>query len=94
MEISNLAKKLWKYLPVLAVLVATVLGLFIGKDLYAPLSTERNNPQPLIVLGEEGLCRFSNIYTSLPPKCKIPEGDYIPVPGTSIYLFVTPQGNK
>jgi hypothetical protein len=92
MEISNLAKKLWKYLPVLAVLVANVLGLFIGKDLYAPLSTERNNPQPLIVLGEEGFCRFSNIYTSLPPKCKTPEGDFIPVPGTSPYLFVTPQG--
>jgi hypothetical protein len=85
MRSSKLAKNLLKYLPVLAVLVATVLGLFIGKDLYltsfdsqsktpALLSPEPNNPQPPIALGAEGPCRFSNLYTSLPPKCKTLEG--------------------
>ena len=92
MEISNLAKKLWKYLPILALLVVTILGLFMGKDLYAPLLTEQKNPQPLIVRGEENLCGFSNIYTSLPPKCKTFDGELIPVPGTSPYLLGTSQG--
>jgi hypothetical protein len=90
-------------LPVLAMLIATALGLFIGKDLYptlfdaqsktaAPLSTQPNHPQPLIVLGAEGLCRFSNIYTSLPPKCKTLDGKFVPVPGTSPDIFVPPGG--
>ena len=103
MRSSKLAKNLLKYLPVLAVLVATVLGLLIGKDLYptslnaqsktpAQLSPESNNLQPPIILGAEGPCRFSNLYTSLPPKCKTLDGKLIPAPGTSPYILVTPEG--
>ena len=102
MRSSKLAKNLLKYLPVLAVLVATVLGLFIAKDLYPPsldsqhktpalLSREPNNPEPPIVLGAQGPCGFSNLYTSLPPKCKTLDGKFIPAPGTSPYILVTPE---
>jgi hypothetical protein len=103
MRISQLAKGMLKYLPVLAVLIATVTGLLMGKDLYptsldsrpktpTQLQTEPNKPQPLIVLGAEGPCSFSNIYTSLPPKCKTFDGKFVPVPGTSWNIFVIPEG--
>ena len=102
MRISQLLKNMLKYLPVLAILLATVIGLFLGKNLYpasldsqsktpAQLSTEPNNLQPLIVPGAMGPCGFSNIYTSLPPKCRTLDGKFIPLPGTS-NLFVIPQG--
>jgi hypothetical protein len=102
MQISKLAKRMLKYLPVFAVLVATVIGLLIGKGLYptllitppktpTQLSTEPNNPQPLIVPETMGPCGISNIYTSLPPKCKNSDGSFIPVPGTSSNFFVIPE---
>jgi hypothetical protein len=103
MQISQLAKNMLKYLPVLAVLIATVSGLFIGKDLYlasldsqpktsTQLLTEPNNPQPRIVMGAEGPCGFAHIYTSLPPKCRTFDGKFVPAPGTSQYIFVSPGG--
>ncbi|HLO16818.1 MAG TPA: hypothetical protein VK206_18435 [Anaerolineales bacterium] len=101
MRSSKLAKNMLKYLPVLAVLVATVLALLIAKDLYplsldaqyktpALLSPEPNTPEPPIVLGAQGPCGFSNLYTSLPPKCKTLDGKFIPAPGTSPYIFSNP----
>lgn len=102
MQTSKRLKSILKYLPILAVLVATLIGLFIGKDLYptllvtpaktpTPLSTEPHNPQPLIILEAVGPCDLSNIYTSLPPKCKNFDGSFIPVPGTSPNFFVSPE---
>jgi hypothetical protein len=91
-----------KVLPVLAVLAATVAGLFIGKDLYPPLldsqsrtpvqlQDETNSLQPPIIMGAESPCGFSNIYTSLPPKCRTFDGKFIPLPGASSNLFVVPE---
>ena len=37
MQNSKLTKNMLKYLPVLAVMIATVIGQFVGKDLY-PIS--------------------------------------------------------
>lgn len=102
MQTSKRLKSILKYLPVFAVLVATIIGLFIGKDLYpilsisqsktpTQLSIEPNNPPPLIVLGETGPCGFSNLYTSLPPKCKNLDGSFSPVPGTLPNFFVIPE---
>jgi len=102
MQISKLAKNILKYLSVLAVLVATAAGLFIGKDLYTislnfqsktvvQLSTEPNDSQLLPNSGFGSPCFYSTIYTSLPPKCKTADGEFIPLPGTSNAL-VTPQG--
>jgi hypothetical protein len=100
MQISKQAKHMLKYLSVLAVLLATIIGLFIGKDLYwissdsqlktpTHLATEPNNPQPQIIMGTTDSCSLT-IYTSLPPKCKTMDGEFIPVPGS--YIFVTPEG--
>ena len=94
MRIPQMARNMLKYLSVLAVLVATVIGVLMGQDLYptsldsqttTPIQslTESNYPQPLIIPGADGLCSFSKIYTSLPPNCKTLEGEFIPVPGTS-----------
>ena len=95
MRISKLTKNMLKYLPVLAVLVATAVGLFIGKDLYPTLAlnsqsktivqlpTGPNNAPLLQMPGSGNPCFYSNIYTSLPPKCKTAEGEFIPLPGTS-----------
>ena|SRR5215208_8533553 len=102
MRISNLAKNMLKYLPVLAVLIATVTGLFIGKDLYpaslssqsetlTQLMAELKNPPPPIVLGEVGPCGFSNVYTSLPPKCKTSDGSFKQANGTSPYISRIPD---
>jgi hypothetical protein len=101
MRISKLAKNMLKYLPVLVVLFATIIGLFIGKGLYpasdsqsrtpTQLPIEPNNPQSSIVLGTIDPCSFS-IYTSLPPKCKTLAGKFIPLSGTSSQILVTPEG--
>ena len=101
MQTSKLAKNMLKYLPVLVVFVATAIGLLIGNGLYATflnsqtttptqLTTDPNRPQPLIVLGDVGTCGLSNIYLSLPPKCKTPNGGFIQVPGTSPYIITIP----
>jgi hypothetical protein len=92
MRISKLAKTMLKYLPILAVLAATVIGLFIGKDLYPPsLDSQPKTPTPLpLVLGTIDPCVA--IYLTQPPKCKTLEGKFIPLPGTSPYIIVTPEG--
>lgn len=101
MQISKLARTMLKYLPVLAVLAATVIGLFIGKDLYptsldsqpkthAQLPAAPNNSQPPIILESVDPC--GAIYLSLPPKCKTLDGKFILPPGPTPYIIVTPEG--
>jgi|SRR5215207_3371130 len=100
MQNSKPAKAILKYLPLLAGLTATVVVLFIGIELYptfldsqlktpTPLSTEPNNPQPPIVLGTVDPC--VSIYLSQPPKCKTLDGTFIPVPGATQFILVTPE---
>jgi hypothetical protein len=102
MRISKLAKSRLKYLPILVVLAAITIGLFLGKDLYPPsldsqpktltqLPTEPNNSQPPIILRTIDPCVA--IYLTQPPKCKTLEGKFIPLPGTTPYIIVTPNGN-
>jgi hypothetical protein len=91
MRISKLAKNMLTYLPVLAVLVATVIGVLMGRDLYP--ASPASPPGILMIAPESGEpCGLSAIYTSLPPKCKTLEGKFIPVPGTSPFILVTPEG--
>jgi hypothetical protein len=98
MRISELAKNTLKYVPILVVLVAMVTGVLIGKDLYPTILFSQPKPpvrslmEPLIILGKDDLCGFSNIYTSLPPKCKTLDGEFIPVLEASSYIIVTPEG--
>ena len=100
MRNSKLAKNILTYLPILAVLAATAIGLFLGTDLYstsldsqtktpAQLPAEPNDPQPPINLEALGPCGL--IYTSLPPKCKTLDGEFIPAPGFPSNLFVIPE---
>lgn len=88
MHIAKLTKNNWKYLLVLAILVAIPLGLFIGNNLY-PTRLDSQSQGPLIILGTESPCDFSNVYTSLPPKCRTFDGEFVPVPGSA--LSVTPE---
>jgi hypothetical protein len=101
MRNSKLVKHMFMVLPVLAVLGAAVLGLLFGNNLN-PLSlgsgstsvqfgTESNTPQLLPMPEAAGSCMPSAIYTSFPPKCKTLEGEFIPVPGSSPYLFAMPE---
>ena len=101
MRISQMAKNMWKYMSVLAVLVATAIGVLIGKDLYPAsfasqlktptlLPADPNGWQPLIVPGEISSCDFSLIFTSLPPKCKASDGSFIQANGTSPYVILIP----
>jgi hypothetical protein len=101
MRISKLAKDLTSYLPVLAVLAATVTGLLIGKELYpgslpsqpvilAYVQAEPGDPGPLPIQDAGGPCLSSLIFTSLPPKCRTFEGKFIPLPGAS-NVFLIPE---
>jgi hypothetical protein len=101
MQISKRAKHLSKYLSVLAVLLATVIGLLVGRDLYPAWSDSASetptqflarpdNSQPPLLLGALDPCG-ALIYTSLPPKCKTLDGQFMFVPGTSS-IFVIPEG--
>jgi hypothetical protein len=101
MHISKLAKDLLSYLPVLAVLAATVTGLFLGKNLYpgslpsqptvlAYVPAEPGDPGPLPIQDAGGPCFSSLIFTSWPPKCKTFEGKFIPLPGAS-NVFLIPE---
>ena len=88
MQFSKPARNMLKYLPVLAVLSTIALGLFLGKDLY-PTSLDSQSKKPLIVLTAMGPCDSSNLYTSLPPKCKTLDGEFVPIPG--FYVLATPE---
>ena len=103
MQTSKLAKYILAYLPVLAVLVATVLGLLLGEGLYSTsldsqgepvtqLAAAPDNPQPLTVLGSPGTCMGDLIFTSLPPKCKTVDGSFILANGASPYVILSPGG--
>jgi hypothetical protein len=103
MRISKLANDVWKYLSVLAVLVATGIGVLMGRDLYPVslasgsqtptlLSAEPDGLQPLLVLGEPGTCLSSLIFLSLPPKCKTLDGSFVQAGGPSPYVILIPQG--
>ncbi len=94
MRISNLVKNVLTYLPVLAVLVVTGLGLWLGRDLYPALFLSETNmltqPRGLLSLGTEVPCNL--IYTSLPPKCKTFEGSFVPADGISpLVILETPK---
>ena len=102
MRIPKLAKDLLTYIPILAVLAAVGIGLFLGEDLYpASLNSQSQMPayastppkdlQLLPIPGAGETCFYGAIYTSLPPKCKTAEGKFIPLPGSS-YLYVMPPG--
>ena len=95
MRVSQPVKNLLKYLSVLAVLAATIIGLFIGKDLYPPSfhsQAETNSSQLLPITEAVDSCVSPLIYTSLPPKCKTADGKFIPIPWASSYIFVIPKG--
>ncbi|HSL46836.1 MAG TPA: hypothetical protein VK897_25590 [Anaerolineales bacterium] len=103
MQISKLAKNMLRYLPVLAVLVATVLGLLLGEGLYPPsldsqletvaqLPGGSSNPQSLIIPATTDTCMTGMIFTSLPPKCKTLDGNFILANGTSPYVIAIPEG--
>ena len=102
MKTSKLAKNIWKYLPLLAVVVVAATGIFIAKDLYqtsldsqvtsiTQFPAEQNGPQLIPDFGTAGPCISPLIYTSLPPKCKTTDGKFIQLPGSSNVLVI-PQG--
>ena len=84
MRVSQPVKNLLKYLSVLAVLAATVIGLFIGIDLYPPSFHSQVETNSL-------KCLSPLIYTSLPPKCRTADGKFIPIPWESSYVFGIPK---
>ena len=95
MRVSQPVKNLLKYLSVLAVLSATVIGLFIGKDLYPPSfhsQVGKNSSKLLPINRAANSCLSPLIYTSLPPKCKTADGKFIPIPWESSYVFGIPKG--
>ena len=103
MQTSKLAKYMLAYLPVLAVLVATMLGLLLGEGLYTTsidshhkpvtqLTAVPSNPQPSIALGSPGTCMGDLIFTSLPPKCKTVDGSFMLANGTSPYVILSRGG--
>jgi hypothetical protein len=96
MRMSKLVKTMLTYLPFLAVLVVTALGLWIGRDLYPSLFLSETNtpaqPRGLLSLGTVGPCDLSEIYTSFPPKCKMMDGSFIPADGIPPFvIMVTPE---
>lgn len=91
MQFSKLARKMLKYLPVLSVLVAIALGLWIGKGLY-PTSDGSQSKKPMIVLTANSQCDSSTLYLSLPPKCKTLDGKFVPAPGIFSEKFLFPDG--
>ncbi len=100
MQTSKLPKLIMTYLPILAVIAAIALGALLGRSLY-PLPVASGNrataqlspPEivpPVMFTQELGACVPSQIYMSLPPKCKTIDGRLIEVPGTSNTLVIPP----
>lgn len=87
MNLSIPVMNMWKYLAVLALLAAISLGFLVGKELYPTAPESYSETQP-IILEATGPCSASNVYTSLPPKCKTFAGDFVPMLGPP--LLVTP----
>lgn len=103
MQTSKTAKSILNGLPLLAVMIAAVISMFVAKDLPQPslvsgvketaqLFAEQYNPQLMIISGAGGPCISPYIYTSLPPKCRTSNGEFTPLPGTSPNVFVIPGG--
>jgi len=88
MQNSKLTKTMLKYLSVLAVLATTVIGLFMGKDLYQT-SLDSQSKAPTIILGTVNPCVA--IYLTQPPKCKTLDGKFIPLPRSAPFIMVTPE---
>ena len=55
------------------------------------LPWERNTPEVLIYPATAGTCFGPLIYTSLPPKCKTIEGEFIQLPGSSEVFVLPPK---
>lgn len=101
MRIPKSVKSILKYVPILAVLAAIGIGLFIGRDLYqlpvesqsitpTQLPTEPGNLQPLLTSGVESSCDVGLFYTSLPLKCKTWDGRFIQANGSSPFVLKVP----
>ena len=88
MRIPKLIKSQLKNVPMLAVLAAISIGMFIGRELYrlpvdsqpvipTQLPTEPGSITPLHVPGVTSSCDFGLVFASLPPKCKTLDGSFI-----------------
>ena len=103
MRTSKLVKGIVVHLPILAVMLIAVTGMFVVKELYPPAPdfrvgaitqflAEPANPQVLLAPGTVGRCLSPLIYTSLPPKCRTASGAFVPMDGFPANVFVAPAG--
>lgn len=100
MQTSIIKKLLLKYLPLLIVMAVALTGSRMIKDLdpkvvdsrteinEIPLQTEQLEPQLLNVNETENECFGPLIYTSLPPKCRTLDGDFIQIDEVHPYIIV------
>lgn len=85
MNLSMPMKNMWKYLAVSALLAAIALGFLVGKELYPTAPDSYSETRP-ITREAEAPCGASNVYTSLPPKCKTFAGDFVSMPESPLLV--------
>lgn len=103
MRNSELAKRIWKLLPVLAALVLVVTGLLSAVDMpsmsrelqegsTARVRVEPDAPLASGAMGAADSCISPYIYTSLPPKCRTADGSFTSLDGIPSILRLIPSG--
>lgn len=94
MRPPKLVKRMWKYVPLLLIFGVALTVFLLRTDLHrgssdfdstSPLA---DSPQLLNIVGTLDACPLSTIYTSLPPKCRTLDGEFIPLPGASSITLI------
>jgi hypothetical protein len=96
MQTFKLSGNIRKYLPLFTITVVMVLGMFIARDFFQTSTDAPFGTASQTLDGQTGFegrpCISLNIYTSLPAKCKIADGKFLPVGEIWSNVFVAPEG--
>lgn len=96
MQTFKLAGNIRRYLPLFAITIVMVLGMFIARDFLQISADAPFGTATQLLDGQTGFegrpCISLNIYTSLPAKCKTADGKFLPVGEIWSNVFVTPEG--
>jgi hypothetical protein len=96
MQTFKLSGNIRKYLPLFAITVVMVLGMFIARDFFQISTDTPFGTTTQLLDGQTGFedrpCISLNIYTSLPPKCKTADGKFLQVGEIWSNVFVAPDG--
>ena len=94
MQTSSFTKNLWRYLPLLIVMVVAIAGSWVINDLRSESNDTPQGTNTQLRFESQGNCISPLIYTSLPPKCRTADGSFVEITELPSNPSIIPEHRK